>query len=90
MNNRDCLVLALCKSLALGPVRLLPVRWLTVCLLLVVDFGQGCLEAQEAVNSASIVSGITAQIDQRIALGNSKASIVPAELFTNESVIRTL
>lgn len=95
MKNRNCLVLALCKSLALGsvrllPVRLLPVKWLTVCLLLVVDFGQGCLEAQEAVNSASIVSGITAQIDQRIALGYSKASIVPAEICTDEQFIRRL
>jgi hypothetical protein len=58
---------------------------MVVCLLIVVASGHGSIKAQEVTSQ-----GITSQIDQRIALGYSKASIVPAEICTDEQFIRRL
>ena len=58
---------------------------MVVCLLIVVVSGHGRIMAQEVTSQ-----GITGQIDQRIALGYSKASIVPAEICTDEQFIRRL
>lgn len=58
---------------------------MVVCLLIVVVSGHGRIMAQEVTSQ-----GITSQIDQRIALGYSKASIVPAEICTDEQFIRRL
>lgn len=68
--------------------RLLAIESVTsmvVCLLIVVVSGHGRIMAQEVTSQ-----GITSQIDQRIALGYSKASIVPAEICTDEQFIRRL
>jgi hypothetical protein len=68
--------------------RLLAIESVTsmvVCLLIAVASGHGSIKAQEVTSQ-----GITSQIDQRIALGYSKASIVPAEICTDEQFIRRL
>ena len=58
---------------------------MVVCLLIAVASGHGSIKAQEVTSQ-----GIASQIDQRIALGYSKASIVPAEICTDEQFIRRL
>ena len=58
---------------------------MVVCLLVAVASGHGRIKAQEVTSQ-----GIASQIDQRIALGYSKASIVPAEICTDEQFIRRL
>jgi hypothetical protein len=68
--------------------RLLAIESVTsmvVCLLIAVASGHGRITAQEVTSQ-----GITSQIDQRIASGYSKASIVPAEICTDEQFVRRL
>jgi hypothetical protein len=68
--------------------RLLAIESVTsmvVCLLIAVASGHGSIKAQEVTSQ-----GITSQIDQRIASGYSKASIVPAEICTDEQFVRRL
>ena len=90
MNNSIRLIGVMPRLLAIESV-----TSMVVCLLIAVASGHGRIAAQEVtsqgITSQGITSqGITAQIDQRIALGYNKASIVPAEICTDEQFIRRL
>ncbi|MCY3006423.1 MAG: DUF1549 domain-containing protein [Planctomycetota bacterium] len=90
MKNSICLIAVLPRLFAIASV-----KCMVVCLLVAIASGHGRLTAQEAslqgIGSQGIGSqGITSQIDRRIALGYSKASIVPAEICTDEQFVRRL